>query len=65
MLALVTALGGFCLAGCTDGAQQSSGSASQVQQSTSSSSDSSSSASSASDDDQDNCYGDDLPAVKK
>lgn len=59
LIALITCLGSFALVGCTDDSQQSQSSASQTTESTASDD------SSSSDDDQDNCYGDDLPAVKK
>lgn len=61
LIAIVTSLGAFALVGCTDGGQPAQDSASQAQQSASSDAQSSD----AGDDEQDNCYGDDLPAVKK
>ena len=60
LVAIITSLGAFALVGCTDdNQQQSQSAATQTTESTSESSDTSG------DDDQDNCYGNDLPAVKK
>jgi len=64
LLAIVTSLGAFALAGCTDGGQQSQSASTEAAQSESTASDAADS-SSADDEEQDNCYGNDLPAVKK
>jgi hypothetical protein len=60
LIAIITSLGAFALVGCTDDSQQQSESAAtQTTESSTESTDASS------DDDQENCYGNDLPAVKK
>ena len=58
LIAIITSLGAFALVGCTDDSQQQSESAAAQTESTTADT-------SSSDDDQDNCYGNDLPAVKK
>jgi len=58
LIAIITSLGAFALVGCTDDSQQQSESAAAQTESTTADA-------SSSDDDQDNCYGNDLPAVKK
>ena len=62
LIAIITSLGAFALVGCGGDEQPSQSAATQAAESSSASADSSSA---DSDDDQDNCYGNDLPAVKK
>jgi hypothetical protein len=62
LIAIITSLGAFALVGCTDDNQQNQSTSAQSQTAETESSDA---ASDSGDDDQDNCYGDDLPAVKK
>lgn len=63
LIAVVTSLGAFALAGCTDDAQQAQSSSTQTTQEAATSSDASDSAA-ADDEEQADCYGDDLPATK-
>lgn len=55
LIAIVALFGAFALAACTDDAPQAQSASEQAQDA----------ASAGADDEQDNCYGDDLPAVKK
>jgi hypothetical protein len=66
LIAIVTSLGAFSLVGCggDDQSSQNQSSASQAADSSAATSESSA-AEDEGDDEQDNCYGDDLPAVKK
>lgn len=60
LIAIITSLGAFALVGCTDDNQQSQSATTQATEGTSESSEAADEG-----DEQDDCYGDDLPAVKK
>lgn len=68
VIALSTCLGAFALVGCGGSSAESSAASASEQAASTEAADTSSSASSDEADgeeEQDNCYGDDLPAVKK
>lgn len=60
LIAIITSLGAFALVGCTDDNQQNQSATTQAAEGTSESSEAADEG-----DEQDDCYGDDLPAVKK
>ncbi|MDO4400609.1 MAG: hypothetical protein Q4D27_06645 [Coriobacteriia bacterium] len=63
LIVIITALGAFSLVGCGGDEQPAQSQETTASQAAESSASEDSSA--ADDDEQDNCYGDDLPAVKK